>query len=56
MAKWLETNRNLASIMFTCSECKSIAYYTHGARLGNSIVKKCAYKYCPWCGVKIEDK
>ena len=42
-------NHRPYSWMFQCSNCNGMAYYPV-----TKTIQDCGYRYCPWCGAKIE--
>lgn len=56
MARWIDDNHRPKSWQFICSECGEIAYYPQGNHEKYPSGKKCGYKYCPNCGVKMADR
>ena len=54
---WIPKDNLPASVVFLCPYCDGKAYFHHGssskAHRLNGIVKICPYRFCPWCGEKV---
>ncbi|MBR1444281.1 MAG: hypothetical protein IJ583_12220 [Firmicutes bacterium] len=51
---WIPENPRPKSFLFLCSECGNTAYAMPFTR-AKEHKKECAYKYCPYCGIEMED-
>ena len=55
--EWVEANERPSSTMFLCPYCKGSVYFNHGSSRkakANGIVKRCFYRFCPWCGEEVK--
>lgn len=48
---WKEENPRKKSMLFSCSECGGTVWYPQVFP-----TKRCGYKYCPHCGIRMDDK
>lgn len=61
MAKWIRPkNASKSSYKYICSECGEMAYCLASCS-GSKITKDtkeqvCGYRYCPYCGIRMEEK
>lgn len=53
--KWIPENSRERSFMFLCSSCGKKVYAKPQGAPKYGGVKKCDYKYCPYCGEKAEE-
>lgn len=49
---WMEENPRRKGMTFTCSQCHGRAWYPQTTLP----TKRCGYKYCPNCGIRMDDK
>lgn len=51
---WKRENERYKSYIFICSVCGKKAYFVTGAAgKRTSSIRKCHYKYCPYCGIRM---
>ena len=53
---WIRENNRQKSYIYICSVCGNKAYFvtvTAGKRAAS--IRKCDYKYCPYCGTPMLD-
>lgn len=53
-AKWIHVRTSDCSNKWQCSVCGGVAYFPFMGSKKHYIMKPCDYKYCPWCGIKME--
>ena len=52
---WIHENLRQKTVMFDCSVCGKTCYDLSG-RWKHGEKSVCNYRYCPWCGAKMDER
>lgn len=55
---WISKTERQQNEVFMCPLCKKEVRYTDGLakKRNNPRIAKCEYRFCPWCGLYINDE